>query len=315
MKLLIHPPQVPSVRSVRSAAILTVLSLAACGGGGSDTPAPGSGSTLTIPDNACSAVTRSISAAVPQFVTPDAAADDSGFPKIVNGNTCGPDRSSVVSLAYRSSGGGLHSQFCSGVVIGDHTVLTAGHCLTDAHGRSTSSSTLFVVDGTGANFTVADVNVHPAFKDYLARTGDFSNAPNDVAVVMTDASLGVPAMPILVSRVANSGEEGIVAGFGSTGSGGAADVQGTLQAGKVTVVDQDSTFIRTIYNGDNSNSCFGDSGGPLLLIEQNAFAVAGVVSQGTKSHCEVGDVTTYPNLSQSSNTSFLESAAPGFPRR
>ena len=220
--------------------------------------------------------------------------------KIANGKDCSigtnPHASPLVRLTIYEPGGYVGT--CSGVVISDKAVLTAGHCLEDGY--------LSITVGTFAGSSSASsVVVHPEFD-----TTDFYQGgviKNDVAIVFVAHSLGVNTAPILHSQAPFIGEEVVIAGFGETSPGGD---YGTIVAGNAFVSQLSTQSIAISYQGDQSHPCSGDSGGPMLINVSGRQAVAGIVSQSApgvdlKKVCEPGDVSLYTNLEDPQILNFI----------
>ena len=123
---------------------------------------------------------------------------------IINGQSCSPGASSVVSLRIVEADGEMES-LCSGIAIATDAVLTAAHCLPDG-------AQISVVAGSR---TLAVTSTHP-----VASFSEEDEASLDIGVVRTAGPIGQPIMPILTSRDAVPGEEGVVAGYGLDNLGG-----------------------------------------------------------------------------------------------
>jgi hypothetical protein len=135
---------------------------------------------------------------------------------------------------------------------------------------------------------------------------------NDVAIVRTGSAMSAPSTPILLKRDAQTGEQGIVAGYGRTSAG--SSIPDDVYAGYAVVRSVTEKHIRIDFKSNESHPCQGDSGGALLL-EEGGLAIAGVVSQSDPSVpadtiCEVGDKTLYTSMQNSAVSSFVLSVAP-----
>jgi hypothetical protein len=127
----------------------------------------------------------------------------------------------------------------------------------------------------------------------------------DVGVVIVGESLGRTPIPLLVSRDPVVGELGVIAGYGLNGSGG----QGVLRAGAVSVKRIGLYFFASLFDSDLSNTCSGDSGGPLLLEQGGAWGIAGVTSAGQASDCQ-GGFNNFARLSNDLLSSFVFGLVP-----
>ena len=172
--------------------------------------------------------------------------------------------------------------WCTGTLIGCDTVLTAAHCVTD---EDLELGAQFFLPHAGV-FEISSVAHHQDYDDEASVA--------DIAVIR----LATPVhgiSPVQLGQLTPSvGTPGILVGYGVTG----VDLfdSGLKRQGSVTVdtcpaedavgnpLDPASNVCWS-YDGSESNSCYGDSGGPLLIDG----AVTGVVVDGTDMDCLPGD--------------------------
>jgi secreted trypsin-like serine protease len=171
---------------------------------------------------------------------------------------------------------------CGGSLIDATHVLTAGHCADDGLGNvlPPDAYTIFIgkanIDDFGPDneFGVSQVQRHPDF--------DRLTPSNDAAVLTLNAA--VPASIARPLRLAQSGKtsddtagkDAVVAGWGTTASGGIASAQllkTTVQLTSDSACSaaygsgfQPSVMICAAAPG--RDSCQGDSGGPLIVKEK-----------------------------------------------
>jgi len=173
--------------------------------------------------------------------------------KIVGGDLAPADSRAAVNV----------SNFCSGVLIAPHVVLTAAHC----------KDPKFVLDNEGTKSVVWSAVEHPDFA-YLTLT-------NDIQVLILEEPLLGPYATIAPATVG----AGFITGFGMSDY----EEFGTLREG--------TTVVRTILNNKVytvpgcPDTCFGDSGGPLY---QEGYLVA-LTSSGQGQSCGSGGVYTEVN--------------------
>jgi hypothetical protein len=176
------------------------------------------------------------------------------------------------------------SSWCTGVLIGCQTLLTAAHCVCEKDGPGCQGAGAPRPDGRivylqHAGFArVASIRVHPAFSFPVA----------DVAIVR----LAAPVTGIAPSRIVDErpphGTPGIIVGFGR-GGGYVSDYGlkrwGTVTTGPCARGISDETSVCWSYDGTGANTCNGDSGGPLFVDPGQGLVVAGVTSGGRRITC------------------------------
>jgi hypothetical protein len=104
--------------------------------------------------------------------------------------------------------------------------------------------------------------------------------PNDLGLVaLAEDAPTAPIRLIGSPEKAEDGEQVRLVGFGNTAFGGVDN--GTKRAGTATIDDEDAS---TMYLAPSpSLTCNGDSGGPLFVEREGAWAMAGIHS---RSDCE-----------------------------
>ena len=163
---------------------------------------------------------------------------------------------------------------CSGVLIGPHTVLTAGHCI-NTLGTGVTYFVNFGPDCTKPRTRkrVEEQLTHPS---YTAE-----GAPFDLGIIKLATESDVVPMPLSDTQP-TVGSTVRHVGYGTnqeqpmSGRG----VQRTVSHALLRI---DDDFL---WSGDAmANTCLGDSGGPVLVNEQ----VVAVVSDGPDCHSESAD--------------------------
>jgi len=207
------------------------------------------------------------------------------------------------------------SMICTGTLVGCHTFLTAAHCVCDSLGvgcqgpNAPNPSHFFVFLQNAGVFAVQSIAVPVQF--------DFPVA--DVAVVrLTSDVTGI--RPALINNVQAPppGTPGRIVGFGRTG--GRDQAVGIKRAGNVVTVTCTQGISNTssvCWNflpplgapGTNSNTCNGDSGGPLFIDFGSGPLLAGVTSGGNLEGCSLGDFSYDANVYE--YRSWIQSQAGG----
>jgi trypsin len=260
------------------AAGLAGFVVAACGGGSSAPASPTPNPTTPTPGAACGALGAE---------APSATA-------IVNGTECSTGASAVVLLSMRDRTG-LASGACSGTVIAPRAVLTAAHCLDE------DTATVTVWLGSGDPLAAESFAHHPNYGPNASSL--------DVGVVLLREDVGRRPIPVLVGRDARVGESAVVAGWGRD----LFNIGTTLRAG-MTTISSVGPILETLYTSSSSAVCSGDSGGPILVSQDNVWSVAGVTSAVSASGCLTG-TNFFISVRNPSVTSFILGQVPNAARQ
>lgn len=214
-------------------------------------------------------------------------------PKIFNGSQCGqPNRSPVVQLAMYQ---GESVYTCSGVMLTPTKVLSAAHCFP----AGTQRVTALVHSDSGAVGEVSATSWvrHPEY------VGEASNFLNDAAVVTLSAAMPNPSMPLLVSAPSREGDRVFIAGWGLPST--------ELAVGSAVLAGVSELQLLVDFNGQLSNTCSGDSGGPMYRAVGGRQGVMGLTSSGTTGACGEADYSLYTNTQAPSILNFIRAQAPG----
>jgi transmembrane serine protease 9 len=212
------------------------------------------------------------------------------MPNIFNG-TPTADFPAVVGLAITNADGGR--SVCSGTLIAPTAVLTAGHCL--AFDPVQVVAVVFPTATTRADYVASAFAAHPRFS--LARV-----PLADLGIVrLATPVAGVVPLP-LVSRSPPPRTRGTIVGYGDDGLGSIGIKRiGTVQLRRCprglrvqgSVVRLGKALCwRPSFN--TSDTCSGDSGGPLLVDG----GVAGVTSGGVGATACPGQLSFDTNVTR-----------------
>jgi hypothetical protein len=187
---------------------------------------------------------------------------------------------------------------CSATLIGCSTVLTAAHCICESLSGNDFNGVpcqarpdlvgpegkLVFFQHAGL-FTLSSIAVNPAYNSH--------SGVSDVAILhLATPVTNIAPSPLNRVSLPPLGLPGEIVGFGSTRTNSTDD--GLKRRGVVTTAACDPPapgfvcwkFKRPLGEpGTNSDTCFGDSGGPLFLPLGGQTVLAGVTSSGTNDEC------------------------------
>jgi secreted trypsin-like serine protease len=188
--------------------------------------------------------------------------------------------------------------FCGGTVISDRWILTAAHCMFDAYASDTQPADIRVVvgindlqDESAIEVVVTNIFVHPQYNV----AGGMMN--NDIALLELANVVTAPATTLFDGDTETFNDTlAFIAGWGALDQVNGSEVYpNLLQDASVPLVSLARCNSSESYQGGILNtqvcagfreggidSCVGDSGGPLYLIQNGEQVQVGITSFGNE---------------------------------
>jgi hypothetical protein len=184
--------------------------------------------------------------------------------------------------------------FCTGTLVTPDVVVTAAHCLLtqgryEKFGPPERPENVYVVAGAtdalaaSDYYGVSELTPHPAFPAAEYTGGDPLTNEMDIGVlVLSEPVRAIAPVPVLdparLDRVLVPGTMLDTAGYGTTDPAGMRENSRLYLASMPYVRRSESELIAGERGG--SDTCFGDSGGPLYADTPDGVRLLGVTSRG-----------------------------------
>jgi secreted trypsin-like serine protease len=205
---------------------------------------------------------------------------------------------SLVALVTPGTANVKDRFFCGATLVAERWVLTAAHCLFSSQGLRTLPSQLRVIEGIRnlANdvpeeeISVTNIVIHPQYNNRI------NVPPFDIALLELGSALNAPVVNLFAGDPATrNGTTSYIAGWGAIRyiDENNATYPSQLQDASLPIVPlarcnsiisyQGLITHRQICAGLNDggiDSCAGDSGGPLFIIEDGEIIQLGITSYG-----------------------------------
>lgn len=195
------------------------------------------------------------------------------------------ERKSYPEIIYIKAG----NSRCSATVVSDHVIVTAAHCVADG---GEIGPVGFVLSQVAYK---AKCKQAPLYRD--------QKEDHDLALCKVDQKLMIK--PAYISKEGPKvGEEVQLSGYGCIASPGNGGNDGILRMGKAKVTQLPKGTDHWFYTKGSVALCYGDSGGPSLLVDDKKHLLIGVNSRGN-----IKDLSLFTALYTKESLKFIKDFA------
>lgn len=205
---------------------------------------------------------------------------DGAYSTIIGGEPS-DNRRSTVQIRFGSS-------YCSGVVLAENLVLTAGHC---GYGDATEHNVYLPTRKPGSDFVdlegpfkAAKHVVHPDYLEWVANPVLLNKREADLMILIMEDHLPPPYVGI---NFYQSNAAKICRGLVAQGLGRWEGSGLSLREAKYQITNETARMLRS-KNTEAGKICYGDSGGPLYADVAGQILLAGITSTTMSTDCLAG---------------------------
>ncbi|KAA0188498.1 hypothetical protein HAZT_HAZT009107 [Hyalella azteca] len=193
----------------------------------------------------------------------------------------------------------INSIVCGGSLITNQHILTAAHCFAPETPLTAENMVVHLRDHDLSNPSETNLVERYAKTIHIHKHYDRPTIQNDIAIIHLNKTVPISSrlLPVCLpssAKLKYGNEEAIATGWGATSTGG--DTTNTLQEVKVSVFSRKDCLNRTAFEPiritrkmlcaaglDGQGTCHGDSGGPLIYLDQEQnYDQIGITSFGHK---------------------------------